>query len=198
MAQMPGPELKTIGDILFWSYANLAMAHAAVADGARSYQRKHFMIRARLFRGLLDGRMDLGSIVDDERVKMEAGGFCCYCGASGPLTSDHLIPRHRGGPDSADNVVWCCRICNSSKGSSDLLAWYSSRGEFPPLLLLRRYLKLAIEHCRRRNWLDTRIEEARDLDAPIVIGAVPLSFPSPSRLRLWAQPGGEGVEGPIG
>lgn len=36
----------TLGELLHWSYANLAMAHSAVTAKAGKYGRTHFMIRA--------------------------------------------------------------------------------------------------------------------------------------------------------
>lgn len=47
----------TLGESLHWSYANLAKAHAAVQDGARRYKPVHYMIRARLYKGLREGKM---------------------------------------------------------------------------------------------------------------------------------------------
>jgi hypothetical protein len=182
------PELESIGASLYWSYANLAMAHADLADGASTYQRKHFMIRARLFRGLREHSMDVGSLVDDDRVKMLAADACCYCGGRVGLTVDHLIPKYRGGPDVADNIVWCCRRCNSSKGTADVLDWYAARNEFPPLLLLRRYLKLAIEYCDKEGIVDLRIEGDQSLNLPFALRAVPLEFPLPGQLQLWSVP----------
>lgn len=42
---------------------------------------------------------------------------CQYCGArSTRLTIDHLIPRHRGGEHSWDNLVAACPACNLRKG----------------------------------------------------------------------------------
>jgi len=43
-------------------------------------------------------------------------GLCQYCGCRVPdLTLDHVVPRSREGPTSWDNVVACCRSCNSRK-----------------------------------------------------------------------------------
>lgn len=43
---------------------------------------------------------------------------CQYCGRSSvPLTLDHVIPRHRGGPDSWENLVAACHPCNVRKGN---------------------------------------------------------------------------------
>ncbi len=41
---------------------------------------------------------------------------CQYCGASAD-TVDHLIPRSKGGDESDTNLVACCGMCNSRKGS---------------------------------------------------------------------------------
>jgi len=39
------------------------------------------------------------------------------------LTTDHLIPRSRGGDDSADNVVLACQPCNTSRGEKGIFEW---------------------------------------------------------------------------
>jgi len=124
---------STVGGSLHWCYANLAMAHAALDSGATAYGRPHFMVRARLLKGLTEGTMAVGSLVEDERLKFVLPRACCYCGTDGRLSVDHLIPTSRGGLDSGDNIVWSCGPCNSSKGATDLLRWYAGRGEFPPL-----------------------------------------------------------------
>ncbi|MEL6582836.1 MAG: HNH endonuclease [Pseudomonadota bacterium] len=48
-------------------------------------------------------------------------GFTCqYCGATGELTFDHVIPRSRGGRTTWENVVAACAPCNLKKGSKTL------------------------------------------------------------------------------
>ena len=42
---------------------------------------------------------------------------CQYCGATGDLTFDHVVPRARGGITSWENVVAACGKCNLQKGS---------------------------------------------------------------------------------
>jgi 5-methylcytosine-specific restriction endonuclease McrA len=42
------------------------------------------------------------------------GHRCQYCGAQAE-NIDHVVPRSRGGTHSWDNVVACCRRCNSRK-----------------------------------------------------------------------------------
>lgn len=42
---------------------------------------------------------------------------CQYCGESGELTFDHVIPKSRGGQTEWTNVVAACTCCNLRKGS---------------------------------------------------------------------------------
>jgi 5-methylcytosine-specific restriction endonuclease McrA len=47
--------------------------------------------------------------------------MCQYCGLkSRELTLDHVIPKHRGGGHSWDNLVSACRPCNHRKGGKML------------------------------------------------------------------------------
>lgn len=52
---------------------------------------------------------------------------CAYCrrfgdasnGPDGSLwTIDHVLPQRHGGTHNLNNLVKCCRLCNSSKGAS--------------------------------------------------------------------------------
>ncbi len=42
---------------------------------------------------------------------------CQYCGSTGDMTFDHVIPRARGGKTTWQNVVASCSPCNLRKGS---------------------------------------------------------------------------------
>lgn len=176
-------EITTIGELLHWSYASLAMAHAAVGTKAEKYGRLHFMVRARLYSGLNKRTMNIGPLAEDERLKMLLPQACCYCGSRDHLSVDHLIPTKRGGANSGDNLVWACRTCNSSKCAGDALQWLADRNQFPALLLLRRYLKLAIEISQARQLMDAPLASAPEL--PYSLAAIPRAYPAPSQLRLW-------------
>ena len=46
---------------------------------------------------------------------------CQYCGVqTNDLTLDHVIPRHRGGGHSWENLVTACKSCNHRKGGKTL------------------------------------------------------------------------------
>lgn len=43
---------------------------------------------------------------------------CQYCGVhEGDLTVDHVIPKDRGGRDTWENLVACCKTCNAKKSN---------------------------------------------------------------------------------
>ena len=176
-------KITTVGELLHWSYANLAMAHSAITAKSEKYGRMHFMVRARLYSGLNKGTMNIGPLADDERLKMILPQACCYCGSRESLSADHLIPTKRGGANTGDNLVWACRSCNSSKCGRDALEWLAGRSQFPSILLLRRYLKLSIEMSREREIMNAMVSEAPEL--PFSLLAIPTNYPVPNQLRLW-------------
>ena len=181
---MPTPPITTVFEHIAWSYANLARAHAAISAGRDQYARGDHIIRARLFGGLKSGKMSIRSLYDDERMKMLSNKQCVYCGSPYLLTIDHVIPRIKGGSDSGANLLLACARCNSAKRDRDVLTWYASKGEFPPLLLLRRYIKLVFEHCDRLALLETPIVVADAGHLPFRVSALPIRFPPPAELRL--------------
>jgi hypothetical protein len=62
-----------------------------------------------------------------------------------------------------------------------------SREQFPPLMILRRYLKLILEFCVRENLMDSLIEDLRNKNYPFKIEYVPVSFPKPNLLRMTME-----------
>ena len=174
----------TVGESLYWGYAQLAMAFASARHDEPTYQQTDFIVRSKTYYGLLRGKLQLGSLYRDEREKLFSGRACVYCGASDAGTLDHLIPRLRGGEDAADNLVAACRSCNSSKGSRDVLEWATVRGELPTLVVLRRYLKLAIRYCVRREVMEVPLAEVSGMDPPLpfALALVPHELPQPALL----------------
>ncbi len=181
---MPKKELETVREALYWSYANLAMAHTAVDRGQEKYGKFNYMIRARLFKGLKDGTMNMRTIFDDEKVKLETGQICNYCGSTEKLSLDHIFPQKLGGRDDAENLIFACRTCNSSKGKKDLMEWMNFRGRFLPLMVIRRYLKLTFGYCVENGLIDNKISELKEMKLPFRIELLPTSYPKPAELIL--------------
>jgi len=183
-----GPVIETVLDHIAWSYANLARADAALAEGCVKYGVHHHMIRSKLFKGLRTGTMSMQSLYDDERLKLKFPQACCYCGSTERLSLDHLIPRFRGGEDDADNLVWACRSCNSSKGNTDLLRWMRRKDKFPSIFLLRRYLKLVARYCERNELMRYSLNHPALVNLPFDIALIPQSFPELVELQHWVDP----------
>jgi len=184
---MAKQKIKKVSDLIYYSYANLAMAHTAVDRNQEKYVMFNFMIKAKLFKGLKDGTMNMRTIFDDEKVKLQTGQICNYCGSSEKLSLDHIFPKKYGGTDDAENLIYACKTCNSSKGKKDLIEWMTLRGKFPPLMIIRRYLKLTFNYCLQNNLLDKNIEEIINLELPFRIELLPTSFPKPKDLRLSVE-----------
>ena len=43
------------------------------------------------------------------------GGRCGYCGIAATLEPDHRVPLSRGGSNFIENIIPCCRRCNTRK-----------------------------------------------------------------------------------
>ena len=167
------PDINTVKEHIAWSYANLACAHSAIESSARKYGSLNYMIRAKLNRGLVSGTMNMRSTFDDEKIKYRYPESCCYCGSKDNIQMDHLIPQIKGGQDGADNLVWACRSCDSSKRDRDVIVWLESKGWKPSILLLRRYLKLVARYCEQNRLLDLPLTEVAATELPFQIMALP-------------------------
>ena len=181
---MAKQKIETVRERIYYSYANLAMAHTAIDKNQDKYGAFNFMIRAKLFKGLKDGIMNMRSIFDDEKIKLQTGQICNYCGSTEKLALDHIFPQKYGGQDSGENLIYSCRTCNSSKGKKDLMEWMIFRGQFLPLMIIRRYLKLTFNYCNDHALLDNKIEDLKDMELPFKIDLLPINFPNPNELIL--------------
>lgn len=181
---MAKQKIETVRHLIYYSYANLAMAHTAVEKKQEKYGVFNFMIRAKLFKGLKNGSMNMRSIFDDEKIKLETGQICNYCGSSDKLALDHVLPKKLGGKDDAENLIYACRSCNSSKGKKDLMEWMDYKDQFLPLMIIRRYLKLTYSYCNNNGLLDQQITDLAAMELPFRIDLLPTSFPQPNELVL--------------
>lgn len=181
---MPQTALNTVAELIYWSYANLAMAHDGINRGIPTYDRTSFMIRSRLYNGLLTGKYQIGTLFDDERWKMENGARCVYCGAKELLSVDHLFPRFKGGEDDPENLICCCKSCNSSKREKDLMQWHKERGQFPSVMVLRRFLKLVYKYCQTQGIMEQPWREVDDSAFPFKLSEILVDYPKCSEMRL--------------
>jgi 5-methylcytosine-specific restriction protein A len=58
--------------------------------------------------------------------KIANGCQCYYCGndlTAKSATMDHLLPISQGGKSTKNNVVPCCKSCNSQKRDLSFIEW---------------------------------------------------------------------------
>lgn len=80
------------------------------------------------------GQLGRGARLDVARDR--DGDTCVWCGcpfdARTRPTTEHVIPRVKGGPSWLENEVAACRRCNGERGHRGLVDW--------------------LEECERRGW----------------------------------------------
>lgn len=64
------------------------------------------------------------TIAEWENIKLFFNNRCCYCNKELPLTQDYFIPLSKNGEYTINNIVPCCKSCNSSKRNRYFESWY--------------------------------------------------------------------------
>jgi hypothetical protein len=122
--------------LIFWQYAKIISESAG-------YGKKQFGFVMERFKKLSSGEIAWSSSIREYVKEREKTEECIYCGKKEELTLEHILPRSRGGPDSADNAVFVCKSCNSSKGGKRLYEWYGLEHRYDaPRIAEGKYLKL--------------------------------------------------------
>jgi hypothetical protein len=98
------------------------------------------------------GRPDRAALPRRERLRLAIerdGPHCVWCrralGADDRLaTTDHVVPRLKGGPAWIENEVAACRSCNRRRGHAAPVAWLEEcerRGLWPDRAAIERSLR---------------------------------------------------------
>lgn len=157
---MPSPSIKTIRDLIFYQYAKI-IAEAVGIPKTGSSKREYFCFVMDRVNKLRSGDINMSALTRELKMQIVSPEKVCeYCGSGRELSWDHLIPRSKGGVDNAENLVLCCRSCNSSKGNRGLYAWFGVKNkDTMPRIVAGKYLKLLFDLHSQRGTL-----EATDLN----------------------------------
>ena len=145
---MPPPAVKTVRDLIYWQYA-------AIMTGAATGHKNEWGLRMSFLQKLKRGEIVWSTSVHEWVLEMENPNACIYCGAAEQLTTEHMLPRSRGGEDVFDNVVRVCKSCNSSKGARALYEWKGLEAKNDHHRIAEgKYLKYLYSLHGRRGTLD--------------------------------------------
>jgi hypothetical protein len=112
---MPPPIVRTIHEEILYEYAKL-ISRSAHEDLEQGSVTDHFQ-------KLRDGEINISGIIRKWEREQELPRECVFCGSKTELTTEHLIPKNRGGDDSSDNTVLACRQCNSARVDKGIFEW---------------------------------------------------------------------------
>jgi hypothetical protein len=120
------------------------------------------------FIALRDEKIHWSSTIREWIKEHEKPDECIYCGSTGNLTIEHILPRSCGGPDISDNAIQVCKKCNSSKGGKRLYEWIGIPNKDKiPRIAEGKYLKLIYEMHENLRTLNTDKTELKNKLCPI-------------------------------
>jgi len=90
---------------------------------------------------------------------------CCYCGSSGDLTKDHVIPLIKDGQYVKENIIPSCQKCNSSKNDSNFKEWFLKQKEYSKQRLNKiiSYLLIMEKKCQEKAMLVVTKEITKEI-----------------------------------
>lgn len=145
---MPPAYVRSMREEIFYEYAKLisrTVFHGEINYGFVSDR----------FKALKSGEVTMSGTIREWQREQELPRACVFCGTVENLQADHLIPRSRGGTDSAENIVWSCNTCNASRGDQGVFQWLGLKNkDHLHRLVAGKYLKELYELHSQRGTLD--------------------------------------------
>jgi hypothetical protein len=170
---MPPPYVKTIREEILYEYAKL-ISRSAYGNLQRGFITDRF-------KKLRDGEITISGTIREWEKEQELPSECVFCGSTENLSTDHLIPRNRGGDDSADNVVHACVTCNTSRGDKGIFEWLGlKKKDDLHRLVAGKYLKQLLRVHKAAGTLEVSRSDLRGLCE---------RCPLPQVCEEWAQGG---------
>lgn len=129
---MPDREVSTIRELIFYQYAKIVGRSAFGPDA----KKESYGFIKKKFRALKDGTISWSDITREDKQLVGADKACAYCGATGDLQWEHIVPKSLLiKPDCATcdriqsihNQVLACPVCNYAKKQLGLYQFYKKR-----------------------------------------------------------------------
>jgi HNH endonuclease len=150
---MPPKAVRTVRDLIYWQYAKL------IAESAGYGKTKNYGFIMDRFKQLISGEIQWSGSIREYIKERDRPNECIYCGSKEFLSTDHCIPKSRGGLDIGDNAITACRRCNSSKRDRGVYEWFGleKRNEVPRIVE-GKYLKLLYELHEKEGTLEVDVK----------------------------------------
>jgi hypothetical protein len=153
---MPPHYVNTIREEILYEYAKL-ISRSAYGTLQRAFITNRFM-------KLRDGEITISATIREWEREQKLPRECVFCKSAIDLTTDHLIPRSRGGDDSPDNLVLACKSCNTSRGDKGIFEWLGlKRKDDLHRLVAGKYLKQLLQIHGLRGTLEITKTELKNL-----------------------------------
>lgn len=154
---MPPKYVKTIEEEIYYEYAKL-MSRSAFKG------KIEYGFVTDKFKAFRNGSITMSGTIREWQKEQELPKECVFCGSQLELQTDHLIPRSRGGTDSADNLVLSCKKCNISRSDKGIFEWLGLK-EKDNLhrIVAGKYLKELYELHSDKGTLKKSINELPEL-----------------------------------
>ena len=166
---MPPGFIKTIRDEILYEYAKLISRSA--------YNRLERAFITSRFYKLKNGEIKISDTIREWEREQELPKECVFCGSKENLTTDHLIPKSRGGDNSADNLVLSCNSCNFSRGDKGVFEWLGlEKKDDLHRLVAGKYLKQLLKIHDENGTLDIAKEN---------LGTLCAKCPLPEVCKKW-------------
>lgn len=154
---MPPAYVQTIREELLYEYAKL------ISRSAFKGKINYGFVSDR-FKALRDDKITISGTIREWQREQELPKECVFCSEKESLQMDHLIPRNKGGNDTADNMVWSCQNCNSSRGDKGVFAWLGlKKKDGLHRLVAGKYLKQLFDLHTEKETMDIHKDNIENL-----------------------------------
>ena len=170
---MPPPYVLTICDQILYEHAVL-MSRSAFGKSEHGYIYDRFKF-------LRDGRLTIADAIREWEKDGNLPNTCAFCGSGENVTMGRLLPKSKGGSDSAENLVPICQPCNAQRGDKGIFEWLGLlKKDSLHRLVAARYLQQLLQMHERAGTLDISKED---------LGGLCHSCPLPGICEEWASEG---------
>jgi hypothetical protein len=153
---MPPGYVKTIRDEILYEYAKL-ISRSSLGEINYGFVTDRF-------KKLRSNEIHISDTIREWEREHDLPQECVFCGANDNLTTDHLVPKNRGGDNSADNLVLACSSCNSSRGDKGIFEWLGLvKKDDLHRLVAGKYLKQLLQIHQDEGTLDVSKDSLKSL-----------------------------------